>query len=214
MTSLKIDIWSDIACPWCFIGKRRLEKALSSHSGDVEIEYHSFELAPDTPIDFEGTEIEFLVAHKQMNETTVRQMLNHVTEVASTEGLQYNFDALQHTNTRKAHEALHFAKHLGLQTQLKERLLKAYFEEGRHLGRTEELLELAADVGIPRDALAQALAGNTHAADVTADVNRAREMGVTGVPFFVFNGRFGVAGAQTHDVFLDVIDRVKQEATS
>lgn len=214
MTSLKIDIWSDIACPWCYIGKRRLEKALASTDETATIEFHSFELAPDTPVDFEGSEIDFLVTHKRMDQDTVRGMLNQVTGVASGEGLKYDFDALQHTNTRKAHEALHFAKPLGLQAQLKERFLKAYFEEGRHLGRVEELLDLAAEVGIPRDELAKALADDTHADDVTADVNRAREMGVTGVPFFVFNGRFGVAGAQTPDVFLDVIQRVKQEATS
>lgn len=214
VTSLKIDIWSDIACPWCFIGKRRLEKALATLDEPATIEYHSFELAPDTPVDFEGSEIDFLVKHKRMDAATVEGMLGQVTQIASDEGLNYDFDALRHTNTRKAHEALHFAKTVGLQSELKERLLKAYFEEGRHIGSLDELVALAGEVGIDESALREALAADRYAADVSADVNRAREMGVSGVPFFVFNGRFGVAGAQTPDVFLDVIERLKTEGAS
>ena len=214
VTSLHIDIWSDIACPWCFIGKRRLEQALATLDEQPTIEYHSFELAPDTPVDFEGSEIDFLVAHKRMDEATVKGMLGQVTQIAHDEGLKYDFDSLQHTNTRKAHEALHFAKTVGLQAELKERLLKAYFEEGRHLGSIDELLDLGSDVGLDRNALGEALGAGSYAADVTADVDRAIEMGVTGVPFLVFNGRFGVAGAQTPDVFLNVIERLKTEEQS
>lgn len=212
VTSLHIDIWSDIACPWCFIGKRRLEQALATLDEQPTIEYHSFELAPDTPADFEGSEIDFLVAHKRMDEATVKGMLDQVTQIAKDEGLNYDFDALQHANTHKAHEALHFAKSVGLQGALKERLLKAYFEEGRRIGSVDELIELGQDVGLDREALGTALKECTYADDVTADINRAIEMGVTGVPFFAFNGRFGVAGAQTPDVFLNVIERLKNES--
>ena len=203
VTSLHIDIWSDIACPWCFIGKRRLERALSTLDEQPTIEYHSFELAPDTPVDFEGSEIDFL-----------KSMLSQVIQIANNEGLKYDFDSLQHTNTRKAHEALHFAKSVGLQAELKERLLKAYFEEGRHLGSIDVLLDLGSDIGLDSAALGDALNAGSYAVDVTADVDRAIEMGVTGVPFFVFNGRFGVAGAQTPDVFVNVIERLKTEGQS
>lgn len=214
VTPLKIDIWSDIACPWCFIGKRRLEKALANVDAPVTIEYHSFELAPDTPVDFDGSEIDFLVAHKRMDAGTVQGMLAQVSQVASEEGLAYDFESLRHTNTRKAHEALHFAKTVGLQSELKERLLKAYFEEGRHLGNLDELIALGVDVGLEQAALTEALHSGVFANEVSADVDRAREMGVTGVPFFVFNGRFGVAGAQSPEVFLDVIERLKTESAS
>ncbi len=207
MASIKIDIWSDIACPWCFIGKRRLEAALAQTDHEVEIEYHSFELAPDTPTDFEGSEVDFLVKHKGMPAEQVHQMLDQVTQIAADEGLKYDFSALQHTNTRKAHEALHFAKSHGLQGELKERLLSAYFEQGRHVGRIDELIELGTEVGLDTGELRAALEDGRFSEDVTADIDRAREMGISGVPFFVFEGRVGVAGAQPPSVFADAIAR-------
>lgn len=151
--TVKIDIWSDVACPWCYVGKRRLETALGrlAESGDgpqVDIEYHSFELAPDTPVDFDGTEVDFLAGHKGMPRAQVEQMLGQMTQLAAAEGLRYDFDALQHTKTLTAHELLHHAKAHGKQVEMKERLLKAYFEEGRHVGRVEELADLAAEVGL------------------------------------------------------------------
>lgn len=211
MEPIRIDIWSDIACPWCYIGKRRLESALNDYDGDVQIEFHSFELAPDTPVDFSGSEIDFLVGHKNMPAEQVTQMLDHVTGIAASEDLEYNFDALQHTNTRKAHEVLHFAKAASLQTELKERLLRAYFTEGRHLGRIDELVELGVEVGLDGEALRKDLESGRWADAVTADVARAHEMGITGVPFFVFDGRLGVAGAQPVEVFNDVINRIVSE---
>lgn len=207
MASIKIDIWSDIACPWCFIGKRRLEAALAQTDHEVEIEYHSFELAPDTPTDFEGSEVDFLVKHKGMPAEQVHQMLDQVTQIAADEGLKYDFSALQHTKTRKAHEALHFAKSHGLQGELKERLLSAYFEQGRHVGRIDELIELGTEVGLDTGELRAALEDGRFSEDVTADIDRAREMGISGVPFFVFEGRVGVAGAQPPSVFADAIAR-------
>ncbi|MET0467249.1 MAG: DsbA family oxidoreductase [Aeromicrobium sp.] len=211
---VKVDIWSDIACPWCFIGKRRFERAVADWDGDVEIEFHSFELAPDTPVDFEGSEVDFLAHHKGMDAAQVEQMLTQMTALAADEGLSYDFDALRHTKTLLAHQALHFAKAHGLQRELKERLLSAYFEQGRHVGRVDELVALGSEVGLDADTLRKALESGTYAADVDADIAQARAYGINGVPFFVFDGRLGVSGAQAPETFLEVLDRVATEASA
>ncbi|MFD4421570.1 DsbA family protein [Agromyces sp. NPDC058484] len=211
---IKIDIWSDIACPWCYIGKRHLEgglAALGDDAPEVEIEYHSFELAPDTPVDFEGSEVDFLAGHKRMPAERVQQMLQHVTGVASNAGLDYDFDALQHTKTLKAHELLHFAKEQGRQLELSERLFRAYFTEGRHVGRIDQLVELAAEIGIEADAAREALESGRYAEAVQADIAQAGAYGINGVPFFVFDGKYGVSGAQPAEVFAQVLTQVAGE---
>lgn len=214
---VKVDIWSDVACPWCYVGKRRFETALAGFAGrddapEVEIEYHSFELAPDTPVDFEGTEVDFLAKHKGMPAGQVEQMLGQMTTVAAAEGLAYDFDALQHTKTLKAHELLHLAKSRGKQVEMKERLLKAYFEQGRHVGRIDELVALATEVGLDADEVRAALENGDFADDVEQDIAQARAYGISGVPFFVFNGKYGVSGAQDPVVFTQVLDQVVADA--
>ena len=110
---IKVDVWSDIACPWCYIGKRKFEDAAARFDGEVEVEYHSFELSPDTPVDFEGDEVDFIAKHKGMPADQVRGMLDQVTGIAAEVGLAYDFGSLHHTNTVKAHQLLHFAKARG-----------------------------------------------------------------------------------------------------
>ena len=206
--TLKVDIWSDIACPWCYIGKRKFERAVEEFTVDgreVEVEYHSFELAPDTPVDFEGSEVDFLVAHKGMPADQVGQMLSQVSSIASSVGLDYDFEAMQHTNTVRAHQVLHLAKSRGLQVELKERLLKAYFEQGRHVGRAEDLADLAAEVGLDRDEVLSALQSEEFLPDVRADIAQARTYGISGVPFFVLDRKFGVSGAQETATFVQAL---------
>ncbi|WP_166871421.1 DsbA family protein [Salinibacterium sp. ZJ450] len=210
-TPIKVDIWSDIACPWCYIGKRKFEAGAAGFDGEVEIEYHSFELAPDTPVDFDGSETDFLSQHKGLPVPQVKEMLDRVTGIASTVGLNYDYDALQHTNTIKAHQLLHFAKSQGKQIEMKERLLKAYFEEGRHVGRDEDLADLAAEIGLDREAALVALRDQTFLGDVQADIAQAREYGINGVPFFVFEGKYGVSGAQDAATFVQVLEQVKAD---
>ena len=208
--TVKVDIWSDVACPWCFVGKRRFETAAAQFAeggGSLEVEYHSFELSPDTPVDFEGTEVDFLVSHKRMPAAQVESMLAQMTQLASTEGLSYDFDALQHTNTIKAHELLHYAKAQGRQLDMKERLLAAYFEEGRHVGRIDDLADLAEEIGLDRAEVVEALKSDQFVADVQADKDQAIAYGITGVPFFVIDGKFGVSGAQDPSVFVDVLQK-------
>ncbi len=209
---MKVDVWSDIACPWCFVGKRRFEKGLASLDGvEVEVEYHSFELAPDTPVDFEGSEVNFLAHHKGMPEAQVEQMLGQMTQVAAGEGLAYDFDALQHTNTRRAHELLHLAKAEGRQAEMKERLLHAYFEQGRHVGRVEELADLAAEVGLDREKVVRELEAGTYAAAVQADIDQAMRYGIGGVPFYVIDGKYGVSGAQAPETFAAALTKAVEE---
>jgi predicted DsbA family dithiol-disulfide isomerase len=206
--TVKVDIWSDVACPWCFIGKRRFETAAAEFAeggGSLEVEYHSFELAPDTPVDFDGTEVDFLVGHKGMPAAQVESMLAQMTELARTEGLSYDFDALQHTNTIKAHELLHHAKAQGRQLDMVERLLSAYFEEGRHVGRIDDLADLAAEIGLDRAGVVEALKSGELLPAVQADKDQAIAYGITGVPFFVIDRRLGVSGAQDPSVFLGAL---------
>ena len=207
---MKVDIWSDVACPWCFVGKRRFETAAAEFAeggGSLEVEYHSFELSPDTPVDFDGTEVDFLVGHKRMAAAQVESMLEQMTQLASSEGLSYDFDALQHTNTIKAHELLHYAKAQGRQLDMKERLLAAYFEEGRHVGRIDDLADLAAEIGLDRADVVEALKSEQFRADVQADKDQAIAYGISGVPFFVIDGKFGVSGAQDPSVFVEVLQK-------
>ncbi|WP_311259361.1 DsbA family oxidoreductase [Microbacterium sp. WCS2018Hpa-9] len=208
--AISIDIWSDIACPWCYIGKRNLEKGLEAVSGDedapqVNITFHSFELSPDTPVDFDGDEIDFLAGHKGMPREQVEQMLSHVTGVAENAGLEYRFDLLQHTNTVKAHELLHFAKAQGVQHEMEERLMSAYFTEGKHVGRIDDLVELAVEVGLHPDDTREALVSARHLADVRQDQAQAQAYGIQGVPFFVIDGQYGISGAQPPAAFENVL---------
>jgi predicted DsbA family dithiol-disulfide isomerase len=209
--TIKVDVWSDIACPWCYIGKRKFEAGAAAFDGEVEVTYHSFELAPDTPVDFDGSEIDFLVKHKGLSAAQVEPMLDRVAGIAKEVGLEYDFDALQHTNTIKAHQLLHFAKQHGKQLELTERLLSAYFVEGRHVGRDQDLADLAQEVGLDREAALLALAENTYLDDVHADIDQARAYGINGVPFFVVDGRYGVSGAQPAETFTQVLDKVAAE---
>lgn len=217
--SIKIDVWSDIACPWCYIGKRNLEKGLSAAAeGEdaprVEVTYHSYELSPDTPVEFEGSTTDFLATHKGISVDQAREMNDRVTGIAADAGLMYRMDEVKHTNTVKAHELLHFAKAEGRQHELAERLMSAYFTEGRHLGREDELVSLAADAGLDADAAREALRSDRYLDDVRADQAQAAAYGISGVPFFVIDGKYGVSGAQPADAFSQIVRQVWDERQS
>jgi len=208
---IKVDVWSDIACPWCYIGKRKFEAGAEAFAGEVEVTYHSFELAPDTPVDFDGSELDFLAQYKGMSPEQVKPMLDRVTDIAKDVGLDYDYDALQHTNTIKAHQLIHFAKAHGKQLEAKERLLKAYFVEGRHVGRTDDLADLAEEIGLDRAQAKRALENDEYLDDVRADQQQAIGYGIRGVPFFVIDGKYGVSGAQEAKTFTEVLNKVKEE---
>jgi predicted DsbA family dithiol-disulfide isomerase len=209
--AIKVDVWSDVQCPWCYIGKRKFEAAVAGFDGAVDVEYHSFELAPDTPVDFDGSPRDYLAERKGISSSQVDQMLERVTGIAASVGLDYDYDHIHQTNTIKAHELLHYAKSQGRQLDMKERLLKAYFVDGRHVGRIEDLADLAAEIGLDRDEVVRVLTDETYLPDVKADVAQAEAYGINGVPFFVFDEKYGVSGAQDASTFANVLGQVASE---
>lgn len=209
---IKIDIWSDIACPWCYIGKRRLESALADF-GDapVEVEYHSFELNPAAPVDYAGTHAEYLSQRLGASPAQISAMDQQVTATAKADGLDYHLGDIKVTNTGKAHQLIHFAKDHGKAAEMKERLLRAYFTEGRHVGHDDGLADLAAEIGLDRDAALAALAAGNHQQQVEDDKAQGAAIGVQGVPFFVIDGKYAISGAQPAALFLQALNRVKSE---
>ena len=208
---IKVDIWSDVQCPWCYIGKRKFEAGAAAFGGDVEVEYHSFELSPDTPVDFDGTPVDYLSQRKGMPVAQVEQMLERVTGIAASVGLDYDYDHVHQTNTVISHELIHFAKSKGRQLEMKERLLKAYFVNGEHVGRIPDLVAIAVELGYDEAEVTEALESHRYLADVKADVALAQEYGIQGVPFFVIDGKYGVSGAQEAATFANVLTQVQNE---
>lgn len=211
--TIHVDVWSDIACPWCYLGSRRFAKGLAAFAEthpevEVVVESHSYELSPDTPEDFVGNEIEFLSKHKGMPRDQVEQMLGSMTELAASEGLEFRFDQLQHVNTRRAHRILHLAKDRGIQAQVLSRLFSAYFTEGRTLHDDDVLVELAAEAGLDVDEARAALSDPARGEQVDHDITRARMLGVQGVPFTLINQKYGVSGAQSPETFTSVLEQV------
>jgi predicted DsbA family dithiol-disulfide isomerase len=211
---IKVDIWSDVQCPWCYIGKRKFEAAVAGFGGEVDVEYHSFELAPDTPVDFDGTPKDYLAQRKGVSPAQADEMLGRVTGIAASVGLDYDYDHVHQTNTVKAHELIHYAKSKGRQLDMKERLLKAYFIDGRHIGRIEDLADLAAEIGLDRDEVVLVLTDERYLPDVKADVAQAEAYGINGVPFFVFDEKYGVSGAQDAATFANVLEQVASEKST
>jgi predicted DsbA family dithiol-disulfide isomerase len=216
---LKVEIWSDVACPWCYIGKRRFAEGVRRYreaGGDaVEVVYRSFELSPDLPDGFSGSVIEYLHGLRGIPEAQVHQMIEQVTGLARAEGIDADFHAVHQTRTLKAHELLHLAKANGLQEPMKERLLRAYFVEGRNVGDIDGLADMAVEVGLDRDEVLADLTAGTFAPDVQADMEQARAYGISGVPFYVIDGRYGISGAQPAETFAQALaqaagDRVGQ----
>lgn len=209
---IKIDIWSDIACPWCYIGKRRLETALKDfHGNPVEVEYHSYQLNPSAPVDYAGSHDEYLTGHLGASMEQVKGMNSQITGLARDEGLDYHLNDIKVTNTGKAHELIHFAATKGKGPEMKERLLKAYFTEGGHVGHVDALADLAADIGLDRDEALSALNAGTFAAAVAEDAANGAAIGVRGVPFFVVDGKYGISGAQSAETFLQALNKVDAE---
>ncbi|MCI4658535.1 DsbA family oxidoreductase [Cryobacterium zhongshanensis] len=209
--TIKVDIWSDVQCPWCYIGKRKFEAGAALFDGDVEVEYHSFELAPDTPVDFAGSPVDYLSERKGLPVAQVTEMLARVTGIAESVGLHYDYDSVHQTNTVISHELLHYAKAHGRQLDMKERLLKAYFVDGRHVGRIEDLADLAAEIGLDRADVVRALTAHDYLADVKADVAQANAYGIQGVPFFVIDGKYGISGAQEPEAFAGALRQAQAD---
>jgi predicted DsbA family dithiol-disulfide isomerase len=211
---MRIEIWSDIACPWCYIGKRRLETAVDGfeHGDDVEVVYRSFQLDPTAPTTVTETAQQMLATRYGVSPAEAAQMQARVTELAAAEGMAWRHDETLHANTLDAHRLLHLAKEEGRQGVLKEALFAANFVEARNLADHAVLREIAVGAGLPAERVDAVLAGDEFAADVRADVDRARAYGATGVPFFVVDEKYGVSGAQPTELFGQLLERAWRDS--
>ena len=210
---LRVDIWSDIACPWCYVGKRRFEQALAQfpQRDVVDVVWHSFELDPSIPANTSQGMSDILAKKYGRSEAHVQQMLDGMTQTAAAEGLEYHFGRVQIANTFLAHQLLHVAAEHGLQDAMKERLMRAHFTEGQHVGDLETLLRLAAEVGLDSALARRALEQQTYAGAVRQDEAQAQRHGIRGVPFFVLDATFGVSGAQSPETLLGALRQVWEE---
>jgi predicted DsbA family dithiol-disulfide isomerase len=212
---LLIDIWSDIACPWCYVGKRRLEAALAlfPHRAEVEVTWRAFELDPSAPPvrDSRISHAERLARKYGMPVTQAEAAIRNMTQVAADEGLDFHFEKARSGNTFDAHRVLHLAHARGVQDAVKERLLRGYMTEGVAIGEHEALVELAGQAGLDREEVRAMLAGTQYADEVRADEDQARTLGISGVPFFVIGGRYAVSGAQPASVLLGALEKAWAE---
>ncbi len=207
MRHVRIEIWSDVVCPWCYIGKRRLEKALVDFPHEVEVVWRSFQLDPGAPQEATESVAEHLGRKYGGGPEAGRRMVDRVEAVAAEEGLLFRHHASVRANTLDAHRLLHLARRHGLQGELKEALLAAYFTETENVADHEVLRKIAAGVGLDPAEVDATLSSGAFRDEVYADIEQAQEYGATGVPFYVVEGRYGVSGAQPTEVFAQVLER-------
>ena len=213
---MRVDIWSDLVCPWCYVGKRRFERALTRFDtrDQVQVVYRSFQLNPAAPRDTTSSRREMLMRKYRRSPDQVVEMDARMTQTAAAEGLEFNLEGTLTGNTFDAHQLVHLAHAHGLQDAVVERLFRAYFTERQSLFDQQTLVNLCADVGLNRDEAAAALGDNRYANAVDADIEIAHRLGVTGVPFYVISDRYGISGAQAPETFLDVLQRVAADHQS
>ncbi len=210
---MKVEIWSDVMCPFCYIGKRKFEQALKifPQRDNVEIEWKSFQLNPDLKTDPSKNINQFLAEHKGISIAQAKQMNDRVTTMAAEVGLRYDFDKAIVANSFDAHRLSHFAKKHGVQNVVEELLFKAYFTEGKNTADHKELIAIGVEAGLNAEEVRSILAGTEFAEDVNNDIYEARQVGARGVPFFVFDNAYAVSGAQPSELFLEVFNKVSKE---
>lgn len=215
MPELPIDVWSDIVCPWCYIGKRRLESALARfpHAADVRVTWRAFELDPSAPkVSLTGeSQAERLAKKYGRSLREAEGMIENVANVARGEGLEFDHAHARHSNTFDAHRLVYLAAQHGLGGAMKERLMRAHHCEGEAIGDASTLVRLGTEVGLDSDSVSALLASDDFAKAVRDDEQLAHELGITGVPCFVIARRFGVSGAQPADVLLGALERAWSE---
>jgi predicted DsbA family dithiol-disulfide isomerase len=206
---MHVEIWSDIACPWCYVGKRRLEAALAAfeHRDEVTVTWRSFELDPAAPRERGGDRAAHLAEKYGVTVERAIEMQDHMMRVAAGDGLDFRFDLARSGSTFDAHRLLHLAAEHGLQDAMKERLVRAYLTEGELIGDPEVLERLAVAAGLPRSEVLELLAGDRFAAEVRADERTAAELGIHAVPFFVVDRALGASGAQPPEVLGEMLRR-------
>ncbi len=211
---MKVEIWSDIACPWCYIGRVRFETALAQfpHRDQVEVIWRSYELDPRAPREATQSIGEVLARKYGISREEAEAMTAQTAQVGAQEGLEMRFDRVQPVRTFDAHRLLHLAAKHGAQDALSERLHRAHFTDGLNVADHDVLTRLAAEVGLDADAARQMLGSEAHTGDVRADIQRGLAFGCQGVPYFVFDEKYAVSGAQRPDVFLSAMQRAWVDA--
>lgn len=210
---MRIDVWSDFVCPFCYIGKRLLEQAIEQlpEEEEIDVHYRSYQLDPDAQYDPGKTFTETFSELKNIPAEQVIAMNRQISERAKEVGLDYNFDDMKYSNTFDAHRLFHYASEAGKAKEITELLFYAYFTESRLLSDRDTLLELAEEVGLEREKVEQVLQSDQYADEVNRDIRLAYQIGVRGVPFFVFNNKYAVSGAQPLEVFVEVLNKVLEE---
>jgi predicted DsbA family dithiol-disulfide isomerase len=213
---MDVDIWSDIACPWCYVGKRRLESALESfeHAGEVQVRWHSFELDPNAPPEREGDNATNLARKYGMTREQALERLGEMTALAADDGLEFHFEKARGGNTFDGHRLTHMALAYNLQDAMKERLMRAYLTEGELISDRATLRRLALEAGLPEDPVDELLEGELYAEEVRTDEYTASRLGITGVPFFVVDRSFAASGAQSPDHLLAVLRHAWEARTT
>ena len=209
--ALQVEIWSDVVCPWCYIGKRRFERAVAAFGEPVEVVWHSYELNPGAPPVIEGSSVERIARKYGISVERAEAQYHRITELAREEGLDYHLERARSGRSFDAHRLLHLAQERGIQDAVKERFLAGYLEEGVAIGLPDELAPLAVAAGLDAAEVDAVLAGDTYGEAVRADEARAEEIGITGVPFFVVDGRFAIPGAQDPETILAVLERAREK---
>jgi len=206
---MKIEIWSDVVCPFCYIGKRHFEKALEQFAGkdDVQIEWKSFLLNPAMKTDPEKNITEYLAEIKGISLQQASEMNAHVSKMAEGAGLQYDFSKVVMANSYNAHRLIQFAKQHSLADAVEERLFRAYFIEGKNIDNEGVLISIANETGLDGEAVAHVLSEKKLSAEVNADIGEAQQLGIRGVPFFVVDRKFGISGAQPVEVFIETLEK-------
>jgi predicted DsbA family dithiol-disulfide isomerase len=210
---MKVEIWSDVMCPFCYIGKRKFERALAQFQyGDkVQLIWKSFQLAPELKTQPEKSIHQFLSEHKGISKQQAKGMNDHVTQVARQVDLIYNFDKSIVANSFNAHRFTHFAKQYNKQNEAEEILFRSYFTDGKNIDDYQTLIALGKEIGLDAEALKAALENGSYADNVRADIDEAVQLGVNGVPFFVFNRKYAVSGAQESNAFLGTLQKAFEE---
>ncbi len=206
---MKVEIWSDIVCPWCYIGKRRFERALEAfpHRAEVEVHYRAFQLNPSAEVGVTGSRTEMLKGKYGLSDDQIATMDERMERLAADEGLSYNLQDTATGNTLDAHRLVHLARAHHREEAMLERLYEAYFSEARSIFTEDALVALAAEAGLDAEEARQTLRSDAFRDTVAAEARSASELGATGVPFFVLANRYGVSGAQTPEVFADALEQ-------
>lgn len=206
---MKIEIWSDVVCPFCYIGKRKMEKALAKfpHKDSIEIEWKSFQLNPDQRTNPSISTLDHLATSKGWTMEQTKEITANVVDLAKAEGLDFDFEQAVVANTRNAHRLIHFAQSFGKSDAMKERLLLAYFSEGKNVDDFPTLIALGKEVGLDEEAVKKALESGAFDEDVDQDIYESRQLDVRGVPFFVLDRKFGISGAQPDKVFTETLEK-------